>query len=916
MDGSDEDKCNSTVARNCPLDEFQCNNTLCKPLSWRCDGEDDCGDNSDENPDECRKFQCPPTRSFRCQNDRVCLKLSKHCDGVDSCGDNSDEMNCGAADAPCEKDMFRCSNRKCISASLRCDFFNDCEDYGSDEVGCMKEKDTAANSCRSNKTVCGDGDEAHCVTNRTDSFCSCKPGFHAIGSGICNDTNECLQFGVCSHVCNNTKGSYKCSCHQHFTKIHDTCKADGNSTNRHVLYIADDNEIRSLDPSMPNWVYEQTFQGDANVRIDAMDVHVKTNRIFWTNWHTGGISSYELPSSTPPSSSSGPAANSHRGRRQSEGRLTKLQISGLKMPRGIAVDWVAGNLYWTDSGRDVIEVAQISGQHQKTLISGMIDEPYAIVLDPLRRKMYWADWGNHPKIETAAMDGTLRQTLVHENIQWPTGLAVDYFNERLYWADAKLSVIGSVRLDGSDPVLAVSGLKNNLLHPFSIDIFEDYIYGVTYINNVVFRVNKFGKGPTENLTTGINHATDIVLHHRYKQPEMANPCDKKKCEWLCLLSPTGPVCTCPNDRVFHNGTCVELPPATQSPFVPGTCNIQCQNGGSCFLNELKQPKCRCQQSYSGERCEVNQCRDYCKNGGICSPSPTGAPTCRCLTGFTGPTCSLHTCRNYCQNGGNCTVNTGNQPTCRCPPDHVGDMCQYSKCESFCENGGTCVQLTNGSQKCRCPPRYLGAQCEVEHCTFCGSGDCLTSPSGEFSCRCPNGQIQPSCYTCDDFCFNGQCTVDTRTLLPQCRCPPGWDGFRCQLVSPVQQPDNQSHTTSIVLPTLLLLLLALFVVGAILWYRRRMRGAKGFQHQRMTNGAMNVEIGNPAYKIYEGDPDDDAGELLDSAFALDPEKPTNFTNPVYATLYMGAHNSRSSLASTDEKKELLSSADDDLADPLA
>lgn len=43
---------------------------------------------------------------------------------------------------------------------------------------------------------------------------------------------------------------------------------------------------------------------------------------------------------------------------------------------------------------------------------------------------------------------------------------------------------------------------------------------------------------------------------------------------------------------------------------------------------------------------------------------------------------------------------------------------------------------------------------------------------------------------------------------------------------------------------------------------------------MTNGAMNVEIGNPAYKIYEGDPDDDAGELLDSDFALDPDKVTD------------------------------------------
>lgn len=49
-------------------------------------------------------------------------------------------------------------------------------------------------------------------------------------------------------------------------------------------------------------------------------------------------------------------------------------------------------------------------------------------------------------------------------------------------------------------------------------------------------------------------------------------------------------------------------------------------------------------------------------------------------------------------------------------------------------------------------------------------------------------------------------------------------------------------------------------------------AKGFQHQRMTNGAMNVEIGNPTYKMYEGDPDaDDVGELLDADFALDPDK---------------------------------------------
>ncbi|KAK6321281.1 hypothetical protein J4Q44_G00082570 [Coregonus suidteri] len=915
MDGSDEEKCDSGVGRHCPLDEFQCNNTLCKPLAWKCDGEDDCGDNSDENPEDCTKFQCPPTRQFRCHNDRVCLPLARRCDGVDNCGDNSDELNCQTPPTTpvCQKDEFQCSNGRCISSNLRCDYFNNCEDYGSDEIGCNK-KDSALNDCRSNRTVCGDGDEAHCVVNGTEAFCSCKLGFQTTGNNRCEDKNECKQFGVCSHICNNTKGSHKCSCHKYFTRINDTCKVDNL---RQVLYIADDNEIRSLDPGMPNWRYEQTFQGDANVRIDAMDLHIKTNRIYWTNWHTGRISSYELPSS-----SSSP--NNNRNRRHSDSRVTNLEIPGLKMPRGIAVDWVAGNIYWTDSGRDVIEVAQISGQHRKTLVSGMIDEPYAIVVDPQRGTMYWADWGNHPKIETAAMDGTMRETLVQENIHWPTGLAVDYFNERLYWADAKMSVIGSVRLNGSDPVVAVTSIKNKLHHPFSIDVFEDYIYGVTYINNFVFRVNKYGKGPMENLTTGMNHATDIVLYHRNKQPEMTNPCDRKKCEWLCLLSPSGPVCTCPNGRTLDNGTCVELPTPTLSPLSPpsGTCNVQCLNGGSCFLNARKQPKCRCQPNFRGDKCEVDQCRDYCQNRGTCTASPTGSPTCRCLTGFTGPNCNLHTCKNYCQNGGNCTVSTGNQPTCRCPADFLGDQCQYRSCEGHCLNGGTCLQSASEARQCRCLPQFSGSTCEVDKCHYCRDGKCIPTssfqPTGEVTCICTNSRVQPSCYTCDEYCANGQCSVNPRTHLPECKCSAGWVGHRCEVVaSSVDSSESGGRTATIVIPVLLLLLLVLLVGGAVFWYRRRMRGAKGFQHQRMTNGAMNVEIGNPAYKIYEGEPDDDAGDLLDSDFTLDPDKPTNFTNPVYATLYMGAHNSRNSLASTDEKKELLSRGDEEpLVDPLA
>lgn len=73
-------------------------------------------------------------------------------------------------------------------------------------------------------------------------------------------------------------------------------------------------------------------------------------------------------------------------------------------------------------------------------------------------------------------------------------------------------------------------------------MFEDYVYGVTYINNYVFRVNKFGKGPTENLTTGMNHATDIVLYHRYKQPESESRHQR--------LDMEGPVAMCNPFSVF------------------------------------------------------------------------------------------------------------------------------------------------------------------------------------------------------------------------------------------------------------------------------------------------------------------------------------------------------------------------------
>lgn len=56
--------------------------------------------------------------------------------------------------------------------------------------------------------------------------------------------------------------------------------------------------------------------------------------------------------------------------------------TGLATTEGIAVDWVAENLYWVESSLDQIEVAKVDGTKRTTLVAGNMTSPRAIVLDP------------------------------------------------------------------------------------------------------------------------------------------------------------------------------------------------------------------------------------------------------------------------------------------------------------------------------------------------------------------------------------------------------------------------------------------------------------------------------------------------------------------------------------------------------
>nr|AOX13593.1 vitellogenin receptor [Spodoptera exigua] len=546
-DGSDENFC----IEHKPFQEF-CNethqymcqdSTKCVPLSWLCNGETDCDDGSDEfnctampavnGNSTCKGFQC---------GDGKCISFLWVCDGVYDCPDKSDEYAeelCRHVSRPhaildgsyCQElhtmddRNYKCLDASfCLPSSMMCDGLQDCRD-GSDE----------GPFCKNWKTMCDNfkcmGNDTRCSPERYGPTCLCLPSHfmrqYDYITKQCQDVNECLmEHPPCSHTCINADGHYICECDPGYKRdvYGYLCYATGPEA---MLFFNTRNDIRYLKIKTKEMVTVATdIKEGHGVSFDG-------TYIYWVETAQGHQSIFKA--------------------QLGDVKDTKEVLVGLGLedPGDIAVDYLGGNIYFSDAERGTISACRVDGSICTTIKTDT-KNPRFVTLDPKNGKMYWADWHERPVIMTARMDGSRHDVLVDSLENFATGLAVDAPNGRLYFVDKTVKVV-MITAKHVYPLF-----EEPFHHPYSIAVFENTVFWSDWTSNSIQTTDKL-HGTAQKRNVLLKLDTPVLGMHMYHPVLMntsSNPCSNNNCSHLCFVTSNAThVCACPDGMEIENNQC-------------------------------------------------------------------------------------------------------------------------------------------------------------------------------------------------------------------------------------------------------------------------------------------------------------------------------------------------------------------------
>lgn len=210
---------------------------------------------------------------------------------------------------------------------------------------------------------------------------------------------------------------------------------------------------------------------------------------------------------------------------------------------GLAVDWISGNLYWTDAIYNWIMMVPLKpNQTRYKIVTDLgLDKPHGIAVLPQKGYLFWSDWGEVPKIEVSDLIGNNRRVVVDEDMKKPRGLLVDAKDNKIYWVDNGKHTVECIQFNGMGRRVIV---QDDVSSFYGIALYQNYLFVTEQSEGHLKVYNKVSGKSLVNYHLG-NMPYGIIMFDKSTQPGNSDMCEALQCEHFCIHDPIkGPACHC------------------------------------------------------------------------------------------------------------------------------------------------------------------------------------------------------------------------------------------------------------------------------------------------------------------------------------------------------------------------------------
>ncbi|KAL5267736.1 hypothetical protein ACHWQZ_G004694 [Mnemiopsis leidyi] len=484
----------------------------------------------------------------------------------------------------------------------------------------------------------------------------------------------------------------------------------------------------------------------------------------------------------------------------------------------IKIDWLGGNIYWTESDSKALKCVTLNGKFDKLLLETE-NPPRFLLLDPPRSKLFWMEcMENGGTLFQSTMSGSnINQVLNTERC--PESMDIARETGHIFWiiANKLYSYRYVAVLDQDDDVAEVA--ERDLYFPTHTMVWVEETLFLLQEDQGVRRM--FGLDMPFETLIDVGNSTRFAAFSPHDAGYSACQIDNGGCTHFCFTEESGVKCGCPAQHTLqdNNSTCTKLGEVcdeeTEFKCGSGECisrHFVCSSLPECIdhSDEVNCGWCASFQFSCGSKCvdstrlcdgtldcddredEVtcspsDDCNGYkCKGTGVCLPARMKCNGVReCEQGDDERKCPrLAGACNELEwecNDGKCIKNTwlcDRHPDCSEGEDeHADQGCEACDPVSQFNCGDHCIDIV---RKCD------------------GIFDCKDS-SDEVNCQaCKKGQKE---------CNNGQCRAANRWCDRTPDCSDRSDEWNCTYtIVESKDGDKQNH----IAPTLIIIFASLFM----------------------------------------------------------------------------------------------------------